>query len=70
LVVLCVAEPSSKNPGGPARICQKQVVGLPVLVLLRVIGPVAGLPANVTVAVPVAGIKLAAIGFSPTTIVR
>ena len=65
-----MAEPSNKAPGGPPRICQVQVVGLPVLVLASVIGPLAGLPENVTCVVPVAGVKFAVIGVSLTTIVR
>lgn len=69
LAVLSVAEPSSNAPLGPPRICQKQVVGLPVLVLLSVIGPRRGLPLKVTVVFPVDGVKFAVIGFSPMTMV-
>lgn len=67
LVVLSMAKPSSVAPAGPLT-CQKQVTGLPVLVLVSVIGPLE--PENVTCEVPVAGVKLAWIVFSATEIVR
>jgi hypothetical protein len=65
-----VGKVASVAPAGPLRTCHRHVVGLPVLVLLSVMGPLTGLPENVTCVVPVAGVKLALIGFSPMTIVR
>jgi hypothetical protein len=60
----------SVAPAGPPKTCHRHVIGLPVLVLLRVMEPLTGLPEKVTCEVPVAGVKLALIGFSPMTIVR
>ena len=69
LVVLRVADPSSVAPAGPLT-CQKHVTGPPVLVLASEIEPLRGFPENESCEVPVAGVKLADMGFSPTTIVR
>ena len=60
----------SDAPDGPERIAQAHVVGLPVLVFVSVIGPVAvGLPEKVTAKLPL-GVKLATTGVSCTVMVR
>ena len=68
-VTSSAAELSSSAPGGPDT-CHRQLVGLPLLVLVRVTFPLPGLPPKVTTVVPVGGVNPAAIGVSLTTIVR
>src|SRR5216684_8012838 len=66
------AAPSSVAPAGP-ETCHWQVVGLPVLVLFRLMVPRRGLPEKLTdwftVAPGVPGVKLATTGVSLTVIV-